>query len=341
MPQPVGEYRGCTILMYGEDLYGNSCTAGLRFTIARVKQDIDAYRDRVPEEPEPEPEPEPDQKVFVETYRGVDVFYDSAVFRYWFEFESVAYGPATLNEAHTWIDTLLEPEPEPEEYWEYHSTYRGILIYIWMPSGAFYQAIFGGETHNATSLSTLHAEIDAFLGPEGWKFIEIYRGLAIYLWQTQDEWYGYWTASGGVQYGPFTTVQACRDKIDELVEPTGIPTNITISAPGSVEEGQVFNVSGVLYETGTQHGVPNQTISLSYNGVNLGSATTASDGRYQKNVSILSTGVYTLNAYYAGTTTFGASESTIKIGTGALSDMIVPLLALGLGIALIYASKRI
>ncbi len=160
MAEYVETYRGCDIYRELSGVYTSPCTVYARFTVQRVRDDIDDLS-----APPPPPPPEPG-KVFVETYRGVDIYFEDAVHRYWFEYENVPYGPATLAEAREWIDTLLQPPPEPEEYWEYHSTYRGILIYIWLPSGAFYQATFGGEIHNTTSLSTLQAEIDAFLEPE-------------------------------------------------------------------------------------------------------------------------------------------------------------------------------
>ena len=119
-----------------------------------------------------------------------------------------------------------------------------------------------------------------------------------------------------------------------------VASSLTISASSSVEEMESFNVSGLLYETDTGVPIPNQSISLSYNGVNLGSATTASDGRYLKSVSIPSAGVYTLKAYYAGNSNFGASASTIRIRTGEPSTEILPWLALlGTVIASVFVIK--
>lgn len=268
MSEFVETYCGCDIYRELSGVYTSPCTVYARFTVERVRQDIQAggYCG----EPEPEPEPEPDPKVFIETYRGVDIYYDNEVYRYWFEYEAVPYSPATLNEAYTWIDSLIEP-PAEEPHWEYHSTYRGIDIQVWMPDGTPFTAYFDGEWHMAASLSTIQSGIDAFL---------------------EDD----------------------------------ISTTITISAPSNVEEGESFNISGILNESNTGLPVPYQTISLSYNGKSLGSATTGVDGDYLKQASIPSAGVYTLKATFSGTTLLGPSEATSKLSTAGLG--LLPLLAI-------------
>ena len=119
------------------------------------------------------------------------------------------------------------------------------------------------------------------------------------------------------------------------------PSSLTISADSSVLISEPFNISGLLYETDTGVPIPNQSISLSYNGANLGSATTGVDGDYLKNVSIPSAGVYTLKAYYAGNSNFGASASSIRIRTGESSTEILPWLAiLGAVIASVFVIKH-
>jgi len=84
--------------MHREGLYGNSCTAGLRYTIDRVKEDIDAYRD-------------------------------------------------------------VTPEPG-EDYWAYHSTYRGIEISVWMPGSIAYGAWIEGDWIARAKLTALKTLID-------------------------------------------------------------------------------------------------------------------------------------------------------------------------------------
>ncbi len=120
-------------------------------------------------------------------------------------------------------------------------------------------------------------------------------------------------------------------------------SSLTISANSSVLVSESFNISGILYETATGIPIPNQLISLSYNGVTLGSATTGVDGNYLKSVSIPNAGVFTLKAYYAGSTIFDASESSSNVRIGVPRDVTVLVLAL-LGVvvasALIYNKYR-
>jgi len=96
----VEVYRGCTILKHREDLYGSSCTAHLRFTIDRVKEDIDTYLDGT-----------------------------------------------------------------GDEYWAYHSTYRGIEIKVWLPGSTHYNT-YTDTYFTSTSLSEVQSKIDEFLGDE-------------------------------------------------------------------------------------------------------------------------------------------------------------------------------
>ena len=109
MPQPIGEYRGCTILLYNGNrdpvLYGNSCTAGLRYTIDRVKQDIDAFKGD-------EPEPTGDYWAYHSTYRGIEIkvwMPGSKAYGAWVDNDWVAR--ATLSALKTLIDASIESEP--------------------------------------------------------------------------------------------------------------------------------------------------------------------------------------------------------------------------------------
>lgn len=105
-------------------------------------------------------------------------------------------------------------------------TYRGCDIY-WYAAGTWYAyAVYdspcvSGEVF--TNPQDLIAAIDDALGPEpepeGWLFIENYRGYPIYLWQTQDEYYGYWFAHEGEQWGPYSTLSGARSAIDGILAP--------------------------------------------------------------------------------------------------------------------------
>ena len=119
--QPIGTYRGCTLLLYPRDrpLYGNSCTPYLRYTIDRVKQDIDNYLGDAPPTPEPPPPEPPETDHIEETYRGVDIWWKVSIDAYWAQ---VATGytavAATLTEMRASIDEILEflnPPEDPEE----------------------------------------------------------------------------------------------------------------------------------------------------------------------------------------------------------------------------------
>ena len=403
------------------------------------------------------------------TYRGIEI-------QVWMP-GSLAYGAwiggdwiarASLSALKSLIDDYLEPE-EPEQYWEYHSTYRGIEILAWMPGEIAYGAWIDDDWVVRAALSDLKALIDSIIAPvitrvtidaqasaeAGEAFVvsgyvlDQYNvgmgGVTVYLYDNGSLFATTTTFSSGYYLYPYSisiagvhelatradSIEANRDitiigktptrlfiaaqpaegippyavmisvwlaneiwmsgktvslyKNNSLlasqttdaggwvvftdtvtaestyyasfagdseyegstssiitvtveVPPADIPTTLTISAPSSVEPNMAFTISGILYEAATQHAVPNQSISLSYNGVNLGSATTGADGRYQKSVSIPSTGVYTLRAAFAGTTTLGASEATSKMSTQGVS-LLLPLAALA-GFTYVLTRKK-
>ena len=62
------------------------------------------------------PGPEPGDRVFEETYRGIDIYYEEYADMYYYTVDGVEHYQPTLGQAHTHIDTLLEPEPEPPEF---------------------------------------------------------------------------------------------------------------------------------------------------------------------------------------------------------------------------------
>jgi len=116
LTEDIGEYRGCSLIMYIQEplLYGSPCTQYLRFTVDRVKADIDAMF--APPPPPPPPEPE---DYIEETYRGVDIWWKVALEMYWAQV-AVGYVAlwATLPEMRASIDEILaflEPPEDPEE----------------------------------------------------------------------------------------------------------------------------------------------------------------------------------------------------------------------------------
>jgi len=61
------------------------------------------------------------------------------------------------------VDYITITETAPEPHWEYHSTYRGIEIQVYMPDGTPYRAYYDGSWHTVSSLNILKLGIDAYL----------------------------------------------------------------------------------------------------------------------------------------------------------------------------------
>jgi len=91
--------------------------------------------------------------------------------------------------------------------------------------------------------------------------------------------------------------------------PVGIPTALSIRAPGMVAAGEKFTVYGALTETNTGLIIPDQPINVSYNGKSLGSGYTNYAGTYWIDVSIPEAGTWTLKAEFPGTPGYAASRS--------------------------------
>lgn len=118
-----------------------------------------------------------------------------------------------------------------------------------------------------------------------------------------------------------------------------VDTTLTISAPSSVQVNESFAITGVLTRNDTGGGVPNQTISLSYNTTSLGSVVTDASGAYSATVSIAVAGSFTLKADFAGATGLGVSIAyrTLGVGVPPTLWLAVPI-AVGLGA--IYLATR-
>ena len=169
-------------------------------------------------------------------------------------------------------------------------------------------------------------------------FIEVYRN------------WGIWYITGPGVYGItdpycvdqnlfFGTVQACRNKIDDLIG-VGIPTTTTLSAPGSIGVNEKFMISGILYETESGTPIPKQPINHSYNGRSLGGSTTGVDGDYLKEVSIPESGVWTIKSEFPGTPGYAASTSVADtmVAASPLKAAITIAGSAATGLALIIYS---
>ena len=110
-----------------------------------------------------------------------------------------------------------------------------------------------------------------------------------------------------------------------------VETTLTIIAPSEVVLGIPFGISGYLTRDDTGAGIPDATVTLSYNGTLLGSDTTSVDGHYLLTGSIIPTaGTFTLTASYAGSAGLGASSASRSIGSLGEPSMLPLLAVLGL-----------
>jgi len=122
------------------------------------------------------------------------------------------------------------------------------------------------------------------------------------------------------------------------VTPADVATSLTISAFSSVKKDETFLVTGTLTRDDTKEGVEGASISLSYNGTGLGSATTHVDGDYIIAISIGAEGTFTLKANFAGGSGYAASEAKRGLSVGvpapltAIVSIVLPI-AVGLIVA--------
>ncbi|MBA7619395.1 hypothetical protein ES703_26734 [subsurface metagenome] len=105
--------------------------------------------------------------------------------------------------------------------WEYHSTYRGIEIMVWMPGSTHYTAYFDGDWHMAAKRSTLKAKIDDYLGPEPKPepdedyLVETYRDVEIW-WKAALNAFWAQVAVGYIATAP--TLPEIKEEIDEILD---------------------------------------------------------------------------------------------------------------------------
>ena len=126
------------------------------------------------------------------------------------------------------------------------------------------------------------------------------------------------------------------------IQPLDVSTSLTISAPSSAKKGGSFVISGILIRNDTSGPVTGASITLSYNGTSLGSATTGVDGDYLKTVSIGSEGTFTLKANFAGGSGYAAStaQSVVRVVALAIATPIIIMVTqLVTGLLLIRSGK--
>lgn len=97
-----------------------------------------------------------------------------------------------------------------------------------------------------------------------------------------------------------------------------------------VEPGETFEIKGTLTRLDTVRGLPGATIPVSYNGVNVGTRVTDSNGTYSIYTSIPSPGSYTLRATFAGMTIAGVTFKPSQASWGLpITGISIPNLAVG------------
>ncbi len=232
------------------------------------------------------------------------------------------------------IDDWLGPE-EPETYWEYDSTHRGIEIQRWMPGPIAYGAWIDGDWVVRVSKTELQGLIDAYLdvpvvtsisisapasAEAGVPFVvsgfvlDQYNvgmgGVTVYLYDNGSLFDTTTTFSSGYYLFPFSISQAgvhelaaradsvedYRDiTITEAAPEPPVITRVTIDAPTSADAGAAFTVSGFVLDQ-YNRGIGGSTVYLGDNGSLFATVTTNSNGYYFKNTSISIAGVHELIA---------------------------------------------
>ena len=125
------------------------------------------------------------------------------------------------------------------------------------------------------------------------------------------------------------------------VTPLAVATNLVISAPASVVQGEIFLITGQLTRADTGAALEHETISVSYNGQSLGTPVTDVVGAYSLQAVIPETGNYTLTADFAGSTRPGLvllpSRAQAPVTMPGIPE-ITPLIgAIAVGVVIIGA----
>jgi len=125
------------------------------------------------------------------------------------------------------------------------------------------------------------------------------------------------------------------------VEEAEVATELTISAPFSVVEGESFSVSGKLTRVDTGEGLSGQPINVYVGTQFVSGGTTDGNGNYSCDVSIAETGSYTLEAEFEGASGLAASRSgrNIMVGGFPIPDWFKILAPLMVGGVITYFGK--
>ena len=285
-------------------IYDKYCTDRIDWTnLTKASEGFIFFLDEDP----PPIEPPPPSMVFIETYRGVDIYFDSTVHRCWFTFDDIQYSPATLERARVWVDTLIDPPPPPPLDDEFAVLFTpplsGIRGEMWV--------MFAVVNENFWYfLIDIPLSVNGVTGPFG--YADPYPNnihLIRFPEQTIDS-----VTYAETQTNGFTTAQSRTFNISLTIkEELGIPTNLTISAPASILESTPFQVTGTLIRGDTGAPMANQPIMLDLDGVILAGANTDTSGNYAFDIVIDVPGVHTLTVTFSGLTLSLSAQASLTV----------------------------
>ena len=99
-----------------------------------------------------------------------------------------------------------------------------------------------------------------------------------------------------------TLNSATSNVVSVTVSAAAVASTLTASCPATATTGTAFSVTGKLTRNDTGAGVPNMTVQLQQNGVNIGgkTATTAADGTYTISMTETAAGTFQMDTTFAG-----------------------------------------
>ena len=120
-----------------------------------------------------------------------------------------------------------------------------------------------------------------------------------------------------------------------------VDTTLTITAPASVAEGELFIASGKLTRNDTGAPVIGEVVRLRYNGIEIGVDSTDANGDWWIEAAIPAAGAWILTAFFAGVSYPGLTLNPSSAGAPIRLDGLDPLVLLALlgGAAYILTRK--